>query len=178
MAEAYPHWRNRLIWSAGLAVLGLLLAFVITLCHGSDPDLLFGPEVLMLIAQLTAIQVLWKRGSFRSPMFFTLFAMAVGVVLIGALFKIQHWPTADLLLLCGSAGLILIYGLHYLRKRSKRPSDHLKLIWIVCAVSAAIIRVEHLWRFADELAMLAVLLFWSMVGVYAWEQRMQRHTPN
>lgn len=54
--------------------------------------------------------------------------VAVMLVIIGGLFKVQHWPAANIILTVGFTGILLLYPVRYFNKQDKKPIDHVKLL--------------------------------------------------
>jgi hypothetical protein len=70
--------------------------------------------------------------------------IAVGITLIGTLFKITHAPKADLFLLTGLCGTLIIYTIHFIRKTNKNGLDFLKLLWVVAYCLASLLLYQHI----------------------------------
>lgn len=164
-------WRAQIFWAAGIWALGTVLLFVLGLTYGTDEAILGAFWALIAMGKLVAIRVLWMRGTFRNPPIWRVAALSITIMLFGVLFKIQHWPLADALLILSIAALVITYTAHYALKARKRLSDHLKAAWVIVNFSAALIRVEHWSTIANELNYLAIALFWCMVIAYMREQR-------
>ena len=123
--SARDNWRRDLTWGAGLTVSGLLLMVLLSFSDGTDQRLMFVPDLLTLIGQMLALRVLWLHGTFRLSLFSRIALGFVAVALIGALFKIQHWPTANVVLVLALGSIAGSYIAHYLRKPRTRWSHHL-----------------------------------------------------
>ncbi len=113
------------------------------------------------------ISLLIRYGTVLKGKFRGVFLVLLGISLIGALFKIQHWPFSGTMLIAGSAGLMVVYVLHFLNKRSKNLLDILKLSWVILAVLDTILLLTHTWpmdqfKFYFEGYFLP-LLFYGMV---------------
>ena len=57
--------------------------------------------------------------------------LLIAVFLIGALFKLQHYPGADVLLSIGLLGIAALYPVRFARKSSKRVKDYIKVLFVV-----------------------------------------------
>ena len=170
-ASDHNDWRTQIAWGAGIWALGTVLFLVLGLTYGADTEVIVAPWAFIAIGKLVAIRVLWKRGTFKNPPIWRVAGLTVAVTLFGVLFKIQHWPLADTLLILGISALVVTYTVHYALKASKRMSDHLKAGWVIVNSGAALIRVEHWSTIANELNYVAIALFWCMVIAYQREQR-------
>lgn len=63
--------------------------------------------------------------------------MGIGILGMGLIFKLLHWPFNFELTTFGSLATLLAYYLFYLRKTQKKFLDTLKLLWVV--MSAGIV---------------------------------------
>lgn len=57
--------------------------------------------------------------------------MGIGILIMGLIFKILHWPFSIELIIFGSLATLLAYYLFYLRRTQKKLLDTLKLLWVV-----------------------------------------------
>ena len=60
--------------------------------------------------------------------------VALVILLYGALFKVMHWPYANILMLIGGVSIGLLYTIRFLNKEDKSKLDYVKiaivLIWV------------------------------------------------
>lgn len=77
--------------------------------------------------------------------FFKLTLLAlVTLFLIGLLFKIEHWPFANLIIISSFCGLILFYPLRFAAKSQKKFIDYVKLVFILFWSVSGIFTILHL----------------------------------
>ena len=90
-----------------------------------------------------------------------LLRFAVGVILLGTLFKIQHWPWADVLLIVGVTAVVSIYIPRYLAKQERRFMDHVKLLLVLSWSTGYLFSIMH-WPYASVFTYIAapLLLIW------------------
>ena len=72
------------------------------------------------------------------------FKLSVAMVLIGALFKIMHWPYSWLILSAGVCSLITFYAVKFSKKEPKTILDYSKLFLITSFSIHYIFNVFHL----------------------------------
>ena len=84
--------------------------------------------------------------------------LAIGVLLMGALFKIQHWPLADALLIIGVTAVVVLYVPRYLAKPERRFMDHVKLLLVLSWPTGYLFSVMH-WPYASVFSYVAAPLF-------------------
>lgn len=171
-----PRWWRRLIWSIGVGAVGLVmgLAFRVSQDHSRYGARL--TEVLLATASLLGLSVLVSSSTLKRSRAWRYISIATAIIVIGALFKIQHWPGADMLVAIGSFAIMVSYGLHYARKIRKRWSDHLKLLWVLTWVSSSLIRFLHLVSWSGAMQFASFVLMWTALVVLAWENRTSNRT--
>lgn len=144
-----------LTFASLLAALLLLILEVLL----PAPVLRLPDQLLMLAATLLALYYLYYHGSLRyNKRRGFLFACFSGMI-IGLLFKIQHWEGAGMLLLTTSTATGIVYALFFLGKPKKKRSDFLKLLYVLSAVAGVTFRMNH-WPYADYFSYASVLLLW------------------
>jgi hypothetical protein len=124
-----------------LLIISTFLLFVIGIA-GSIYSYFIGPFMpigffespleyfILNIAIYLAIYQLIKAGTITRTVYWRFVYSAISVIIIGALFKIQHWVIADYILGVGLGAIILIYIFRFLNKKQKKPFDYLKLLWV------------------------------------------------
>jgi len=93
---------------------------------------------------LTGTIWLFYTGTFRISIYFRFIFFAIALLLVGILFKIQHWEEATMLISIASAGCFTIYLLHYISKKEKKLLDNIKLLWVILVAVTLIITVNKL----------------------------------
>jgi uncharacterized membrane protein len=109
----------------GLGIVGIVLGIVI-----SNPVIENVGDKLVGIANLMAWYYLYYFGRLRFTRWRAGLFVLVALFIIGALFKIQHWPIANTLCTISMLGIPVYYAMWYLSKREKGVIDHLKLICV------------------------------------------------
>ncbi len=114
------------------------------------------------------------------PKRFTLpLRIALGVVLAGLVFRVQHWPGAGALLVTGVAGIVLIYPIRYAAKHPKLFLDHVKLSLAVTWPLGTLLQAQH-WPCAEPVSLAASVfgLVWiTQAGVAEFWSDPERRTP-
>lgn len=96
------------------------------------------------------------------------------VLIFGALFKIMHWPYANILMLIGSSLIALLYSIRFIVKKNKECLDYIKvvmiLLWIITYINSALHVFNLLYVF--ELVLLILFIYWFIVeGGYYFKNR-------
>jgi hypothetical protein len=103
--------------------------------------------------------------------------VAMGIMVVGVLFKLQHWPGAAMVMLGGALGIVLLYPLRYAAKRPKVFLDHIKLGLALTWPTSWFMQVQH-WPYAQPLGLAAAafgLVWISQAGVAEfWTDKEQR----
>ena len=105
----------------------------------------------------------------RAFPFFQLTILFLGIITIGALMKIMHWPYANELILTSIISIPTIYCLRLLVKKEKQLLDFLKLVWIISYACYTWISIQHL-PYKIEMQMLESVLFLLVYFKFAYEQ--------
>ena len=102
--------------------------------------------------------------------------LGLALVGLGALFKIEHWPLADELLIVGALAVALAYGLWFRTKLQHELLDYLKLAWVIAAMSTVV--VMSLFRpWLKPLASISEALFWAVALLYVYQRWVRRPAP-
>ncbi len=85
---------------------------------------------ILNVAIYLAIYQLIKAGTITKTKYWRLLNGAFSIIILGVLFKIQHWVVANYILGFGLGAIVLIYALRFKNKTQKRTFDYLKLMWV------------------------------------------------
>ena len=89
---------------------------------------------MFIILPIIILPLIYWRGTLRhAPIYRIPVLLALSVIVIGLLFKIEHWAGASELLTGGSLVLVLAYTHWFGRKPSKSHLDILKLLFVASA---------------------------------------------
>lgn len=105
--------------------------------------------------------------------------IAIGVILAGVLFKVQHWPGASAFVMAGVLGVVLLYPLRYAAKRPWVFMDHIKLGLALTWPVSWLMHVLH-WPYAQPLGLVASafgLVWITQEGVATFWSDKERRTP-
>jgi hypothetical protein len=89
------------------------------------------------------------------------------ILIIGIIFKIMHWPNANVLLIFASFIIILGYFIFFLRNTNKTWLDILKLCWIIIAlgnITWILLKMPYLQLIEN----ITLLLIWPIYFGVAW----------
>ncbi len=106
--------------------------------------------------------------------------MAIAVLVLGMVFKVQHWPLAMVLVITGAAAIVLLYPFRYAAKPEKGFLDHVKLGLAITWPSSMVMQLMH-WPYADVLGLLASafgLVWITQAGIAEFWTDEQRRTPS
>jgi hypothetical protein len=88
------------------------------------------PLLLPAVAYALLLVIIYK-GNLSNSAFFIPVLAAVSALVLGGLFKLQHWAGATELLIGGGIFLILLYATWTTRKNQRQLLDWLKLGYMV-----------------------------------------------
>lgn len=96
-----------------------------------------------IIFTILVISFLAKNGHFFNSNWFVRCKIAIPFILIGALFKIQHYPFASTLLIAGFAIVLVCYLSYFITKKDKNIIDVLKLLWVITEITGRALKINH-----------------------------------
>ena len=85
--------------------------------------------------------------------------LGVILVIVGALFKIMHWPGSNILMLVGFISIGVLYSIRFLKKDPKLRLDYVKLILVLLWLVNYTITVFHLYKIPFLLEICVAILF-------------------
>lgn len=144
-----------------IALIGLLLFYFEINEEGGE--MLF--QVGLGVGQLLGFTLLYHHWSLGSSIYWRLIKGAVGVLIIGILFKIQHWPGANLMLVVSCSLILVFYFLHFLNKKARGHLEVMKLLWVSTTIVVAVLRYNHLIVY--EFNYLPLAIFWLTILDFA-----------
>lgn len=114
---------------------------------------------------IIAILRIAYEGSFRKSPLNKLGYLGIGIFVVGALMKIQHWTESSLFIFSGSMIIIVGYVAHFSRKSNKEALDWLKLIYALITVVTVVLRLLHIssaevWLWLIMVATLILVATW------------------
>jgi hypothetical protein len=96
------------------------------------------------LASLLAWGLLLSTSTLIGTRYFRLILLWGVLLLVGGLFKISHYPSADAMLWAGLGGIALTYAVRFVRKIYKNHFDVLKLLLVLVACGSALLQLLHL----------------------------------
>jgi hypothetical protein len=114
---------------------------------------------------ITGGYLIVKIGRFIKTTYFRLLGIGVSVIILGALFKIMHWPYTYLMLACGYCWIIILYLIYQLNNKNRRWIDWLKVLCLTMLLTSKYFKTAH-WPYNDELYIISVLLLGVIVIEY------------
>lgn len=133
------HYIHYIILSLLLAATGLLMMLLES--TGNTGELLLNAG--LGVGQILGMLLLLQNGNIQGTVYFRIIRFCMGLILLGAMFKIMHWPGANLILLLSMFGVAITYGIWFLRKKQKGRLDFLKLVWVLSAFIGTVLVILH-----------------------------------
>ena len=174
----YRHMKNTMKTSgiAGTVLLGFAALFKINHWPLAGTMLTLGAVILAFVFIPSALGVIWKETHNKKKLFLFISAFTGGMCLIiGTLFKVQHWPGAGIVLslaaLFGIAFFIpalLASKLQDQENKAKRPVYILGAIGIICYGAGMLFKIQH-WPLAGVLMVLGMIVLGCVAfPLYTW----------
>ena len=103
-----------------------------------------------------------------------LLRIALILLIIGALFKIMHWPHSKELMFIGGISIAFLYTIRFLSKTDKSRLDFVKLGLVLLWSLGYLIKIFHLYNLPYLIEIITmVLFFWWIIeeGFYYFKRR-------
>jgi uncharacterized protein with PQ loop repeat len=163
----YRYMKNTMKISgvAGTVLFGFAAMFKIQHWPLAGAMMTLGALILAFVFLPSALNVLWKETHNRKRLFLVISAFIAGMLLIiGTLFKIQHWPMAGAILTLSALSGILFFipalalsRLSDQENKAKRPVYILGAIGIVLFVAGLLFKMQH-WPLASVFLLTGIFL--------------------
>ena len=144
---------KNLIISFGIAILFTLLGYILNSFkpeeHPADTLIL----VMSSIASLFGLSIIYRTSTIQRTKYFRIIQMSFSIVIIGIVFRLQHWWRGEIIILIGVAALIVTYSFRFASKKSKIVTDVLKWLLVVSGAFAFAFNLEH-WKYNYALTIL------------------------
>ena len=114
---------------------------------------------------LTGGYLIVKNGRFLKTSYFRFIGIGVSAIIIGAMFKIMHWPYASLILGFGYGWIAILYLIHQIINKNRRWIDWLKLLCLTMLLASKYFQTMH-WPYNDEIYIISILLLIVIVIEY------------
>ncbi|GHC65741.1 GldL-related protein [Ulvibacter litoralis] len=118
------------------------------------------------ISGILGFILLVSNGTFIRTKYFKITQGIIAFIIIGALLKILHWTSyANLIIICGLIGIMIVYFLSFTKKPIKSRLDYLKLLWVLVSYTLGILSFLHLIR--RDLTELSNYILWLAIFDFA-----------
>jgi hypothetical protein len=160
----------------GTVMFGFAALFKIQHWPGAGQMMTLGAIILSFVFLPSALNVLWKETHNSKRLFLFISAFFAGILLIiGTLFKIQHWPMAGAILTLAAFSGILFFipalalsRLSDPENKAKRPAYILGAAGIVLFVAGMLFKMQH-WPMATLFIVFGLLLLCFLAfPIFTW----------
>ncbi|MFN0276281.1 MAG: GldL-related protein [Chitinophagales bacterium] len=131
-------------------------------------------SLLLAFAEFYLINLMVRNGNILKGKYYRYIFIGLSIIIIGALFKILHFPYADQMLITGCCVVAIAYILWTFYKRPTYFLDILKCLWLLTTITAILIRFLH-FPYSEYLITSNFAIFITMTFVY-FKYPHQRHT--
>jgi hypothetical protein len=111
---------------------------------------------------LTGVYLLIKNGDYLKTREFRLNGIGIAIIIIGAMFKIMHWPWVGIVLGIGYLSIIAFYLIYLIKKEKTNWMNWLKLSFITVLFTGKYFETFH-FPYNEELSFLAILILGVLV---------------
>lgn len=123
------------------------------------------------ISEFTGFVMLLINGTFIKTKHFKMLKLSISIIILGALFKLMHWPHHGTLLIIGFVSVIGVYILSFINKPLKKRLDITKLFWVIVAYSGGLLSLLKLIN--HDYQVLSSALMWLATIDYLISSRIQ-----
>lgn len=113
-----------------------------------------------IISYILGLIVILRNSTLTKTKYWKIILFMFVFMLVGALFKIQHYPGSRYLLLTGMTGISITYLIRFLRKKSKNNLDIFKLVWVIITFSGYSIFI-FIW-IPNIISQISIGVFWLL----------------
>jgi hypothetical protein len=140
----------------------LLSGTIIYIVNPQANSIRSGYPLFFLLAKVMAMIMLLAHGKFYETPYFKIAMAFIGVLILGALFKILHIIRADALLTVGAFGVPSTYFLYFITKETRQVIDYAKLLAVIMTFVPAVLIVLHIldWEVGYIYQMIGNILIW------------------
>lgn len=152
-----------------LISIGLLITlsgiFILMLTNFESGTLLFSTG--LSIVNLLGFILILKNSTLRKTIYFNIISILISITIIGAMFKIMHWPGSSVLLMVALLGIVIVYIVRFINKPKKETLDILKLAWVI-TTNLSSLSVSLHWlpketTYIPNLIMLATTIYFAFM---------------
>jgi hypothetical protein len=124
------------------------------------------------------VNVFWiyfmvRESKFNKTIFGRLTLIFISVIIIGFLFKLQHWANAGTLLIFGYVGIMITYTIRFIAKKQKLLLDIFKLIWVETTALISLLVLMH--RIDRDYTIINSLLFIAVICLFTLDYNKQKN---
>lgn len=112
-------------------------------------------------AQLIGLIMLVTNGTILTTKIFRTIQVGIGFLIIGAMFKIMHWPGASIILLVSMFTIAITYLVRFIYKKNKNRLDVLKLLWVLFSYIGGFLILMHI--IPSEYSNIAHVILWLAI---------------
>ena len=113
------------------------------------------------IGHLLALLLLMRNGTIYKTIYWRIIQFSFVLTVLGAMFKVMHWPFAGPMLFISFLSIVLTYAVRFINKKEKRRLDILKFIWVLSYYTGATLIIQHWGPY--EVAYFSLGILWLMV---------------
>lgn len=111
--------------------------------------------------------LIFKNSTIRNTIYFNFILGFIAVIIVGAMFKILHWPGSAIMLSIGLFGITIVYSLRFIAKPKKVPLDVMKLLWMITSNITALCVFLH-WlpkqiTYIPNFLMLLITIYFALI---------------
>jgi uncharacterized membrane protein len=122
-------------------------------------------DILLNVCFLLSLIYMYSIGTFKNSKLGRLSYITLSIFIIGALFKLMHWPYGGILILFGLTAIMVIYTIYFIMKRQKKLLDWIKVFAVLIKTVASMFWISH-WSYREELSVASTIVLIALIIVF------------
>jgi hypothetical protein len=139
--------------------IALLVGFILTMIISTQEVGYSVISIALSVGQISGMILYILETDIHKTDYVKYILIGFAIILIGVLFRIQHWPYGGLLIFMGLSAVLFAYFVRFLNKNNKGFIDFIKVLWIGTAFIGSYFKINH-WPNGDLIIYSSSGIFW------------------
>lgn len=107
-----------------------------------------------------------QQPKMKTTLFKTIITISIGLILLGGMFMVMHWPYGRPILIVGNISLGITYLFSVIMARERSVSDYFKLIFVLTSCLTFVIGLFFKSKYILNAISFGSLLSWLIFSIY------------
>ncbi len=137
----YKYLNSKTLMIASIVTAVLYVSAFFLSLDNNAPGLVL--SALIIVAFFGWMALVFSTSTIKATYYWGILMVLFSVLIIGALFKIQHWEGASLIITLSVYSTVAVYMVRFITKKRKTLLDVLKLLLVIIYSASYYMRVMH-----------------------------------